>query len=332
MGLFDKKFCSVCGEKIGLLGNRKLEDGNLCKNCAAQLSPWFSERRHSTVDEIKKQLAYREENRSRVAQFRITRSFGENWKVMLDDSHSWVTVTRAGNLEEENPDILDFNAVTGCRLDIDESRTELMRTGTDGKRISYSPPRYEYHYDFNIIITVNNPYFDEMEFRLNSDTVEIVSEASAPMNRNLGRTLLGNRSLTFDPSYNVEYQQYKHMGDEICGALSCLRSGVQVPQEAGAFTPAATTVPVPTTAPVCAPAPGVPTAPAPAAAPAVSGPWTCSCGAVNKGKFCAECGKPKPAGVPQYKCDKCGWEPEDPAHPPKFCPECGDPFDDGDVK
>ena len=59
--------------------------------------------------------------------------------------------------------------------------------------------------------------------------------------------------------------------------------------------------------------------------------WTCTCGAVNKGKFCAECGKPKPAGVPQYKCDKCGWEPADPQHPPKFCPECGDPFDDGDI-
>ena len=59
--------------------------------------------------------------------------------------------------------------------------------------------------------------------------------------------------------------------------------------------------------------------------------WTCSCGAVNKGKFCAECGAKKPAGVPQYKCDKCGWEPEDPAHPPRFCPECGDPFDAGDL-
>ena len=59
--------------------------------------------------------------------------------------------------------------------------------------------------------------------------------------------------------------------------------------------------------------------------------WTCACGAVNKGKFCAECGAKKPAGVPQYKCDKCGWEPADPQHPPKFCPECGDPFDDGDI-
>ena len=59
--------------------------------------------------------------------------------------------------------------------------------------------------------------------------------------------------------------------------------------------------------------------------------WTCSCGAVNKGKFCSECGSKKPAGVPQYKCDKCGWEPEKGSKAPKFCPECGDPFDDGDL-
>ena len=59
--------------------------------------------------------------------------------------------------------------------------------------------------------------------------------------------------------------------------------------------------------------------------------WTCSCGAVNKGKFCSDCGAKKPAGVPQYRCDKCGWEPEKGAAPPKFCPECGDPFDNGDT-
>ena len=59
--------------------------------------------------------------------------------------------------------------------------------------------------------------------------------------------------------------------------------------------------------------------------------WKCPCGKVNTGKFCSECGAKKPAGVPQYKCDKCGWTPEDPAKAPKFCPECGDPFDGGDL-
>lgn len=58
--------------------------------------------------------------------------------------------------------------------------------------------------------------------------------------------------------------------------------------------------------------------------------WTCVCGEVNLGKFCAECGAKKPEGAPLYKCDKCGFEPEDPKNPPKFCPECGDIFDDSD--
>lgn len=60
--------------------------------------------------------------------------------------------------------------------------------------------------------------------------------------------------------------------------------------------------------------------------------WNCSCGALNKGKFCSECGKPKPQGAPLYRCDKCGWEPDDPHNPPKFCPECGDPFTDSDIQ
>ena len=60
--------------------------------------------------------------------------------------------------------------------------------------------------------------------------------------------------------------------------------------------------------------------------------WVCSCGTANKGNFCTSCGSKRPAGEPLYRCDKCGWEPDDPKNPPKFCPECGDRFDDSDIK
>ena len=65
--------------------------------------------------------------------------------------------------------------------------------------------------------------------------------------------------------------------------------------------------------------------------PADDGSWTCSCGQKNPGKFCSNCGGRRPAGVPQYRCDKCGWQPADPTKAPRFCPECGDPFDNGDI-
>lgn len=258
MGLFDKKYCDICGEKIGLLGNRKLEDGNLCKDCAKKLSPWFSERRNSTVSEIKEQLAYREKNRERAAQFRTTRSYGEDWKLLLDEEHRWFTVTRARDLADANPDILDYTALTGCRVDIDESRTEQMREDADGKEVSYVPPRYEYSYDFDIIISVNHPYFDEMRFRLNDSFVYIEPQStvqrpmmgqrrwrarcSAPMAgqmqrpmpgqmqrpmagrpQPMGRTMMGQTMnvapVNFDPENSMEYRKYREMGDEIRAAL-----------------------------------------------------------------------------------------------------------------
>ena len=153
--LFEKKVCSVCDGEIGLLGNRKLEDGNLCKECAKKLSPWFDDRRHSTVDQIKEQLEYREANKEKVAAFRVTRSFGERLRVLLDEDAGVFMVTsesKPQEIAEENPDVLAFSDVTGCELDIEEDRTELMREGKDGQEVSYVPPRYCYEYDFYVRI------------------------------------------------------------------------------------------------------------------------------------------------------------------------------------
>ena len=282
MGLFDKKYCDICGEKIGLLGNRKLEDGNLCKDCAKKLSPWFSDRRRSTVEDIKGQLAYREENREKAAQFRTTRSFGEDWKVLLDEEHRWFTVTRARDLAEANPDILDFDAITSCRVDIDEDRREQMREDSDGKEVSYVPPRYEYSYDFFLVIAVRHPYFDEMRFSLNSSSVYYEPQklpqrapmSHAPMDRPSGRPKMINASRV-DPEDCAEYRKYRQMGDEICQALEQARSGGKqpagaAPEENIIMREAAQDIPA-------------------------AGPWTCpACGGANTGKFCEYCGSPRP--------------------------------------
>ena len=52
--------------------------------------------------------------------------------------------------------------------------------------------------------------------------------------------------------------------------------------------------------------------------PAPAGEWKCACGAVNTGKFCAECGQPKPASD-EWTC-ACGT-----VNKGKFCANCGSP-------
>ena len=99
-GLFEKKQCSICGGDIGLLGNRKLEDGNCCKNCAAKLSPWFSDRRSSTVEEIKAQIDMREQNKELVKAFNTTRTMGRSTKVYVDENAGKFMVTPAGSPPE----------------------------------------------------------------------------------------------------------------------------------------------------------------------------------------------------------------------------------------
>ena len=103
-----------------------------------QALPWFSDRRQSTVAEIQEQLAYREANQARVSSFRTTRTLGERTKVLLDEDAGLFMVTSARRWEEANPDVLSFSDVTGCKLDIDEHRTEIEYRDKDGERQSFS--------------------------------------------------------------------------------------------------------------------------------------------------------------------------------------------------
>ena len=171
MGLFDKKVCDICGEKIGLLGNRKLDDGNLCKDCAKKLSPWFEDRRHSTVEDIKRQLEYREKNKKAVMDFCITRQINtRNYNVFIDDNKGNFTVARKLDVNE-NPDIVPLSAVVQCRVDVERQQNEETYTTKDGETVSYQPPVYKYEFDYTMRIKVKTPWFDDMDFRLNTFSI-----------------------------------------------------------------------------------------------------------------------------------------------------------------
>ena len=170
--LFEKKCCDICGGEIGLMGNRKLADGNLCKECAAKLSPLFDERRQSTVEQIREQLLYRAENEGRVAAFNPTRTLGARTKVLIDDNAGAIIVTASSRWRDVNPDVIAFDQVTGCAAEVREFKTELREKKPDGTTARYDPPRYEIEYDVWVVVNVNSPYFDEIAFKTNDARLE----------------------------------------------------------------------------------------------------------------------------------------------------------------
>lgn len=177
MGLFDKLFakkeCDICGGEIGLLGNRKLEDGNLCKECAKKLSPFFEDRRESTVAQIREQLAYREANKEVVAAFNPTKVVEcDRYTLYFDEDKKQFIVENDRNWRAANPDVIDYAMVTGCEIDIDESKDEITYKDKEGQEKSYVPPRYKYFYDFNLILHINHSYFDRLSIQVNNTQAE----------------------------------------------------------------------------------------------------------------------------------------------------------------
>lgn len=210
MGLFDrlkKQDCEICGKEVGILGYKKLEDGEICKDCVKLLSPWFSDRRHSTVESIKAQIAYREENKKAVAAFKASKVIGKTTKVHIDEAAGKFMVVRTADIAAENPDVIDISAVTGCELDIRETTQEIKQT-VDGKQESYNPPRFKYLYDFDVVITVNHPYFDEIRYNLSPGYVTVDPYSG-----------FGLMTRSVNPRSNREYMEYENMGDEIRNAL-----------------------------------------------------------------------------------------------------------------
>ena len=224
MGLFDvfkKKDCEICGKEVGMFGYKKLEDGEICKDCVKLLSPWFDDRRHSTVEQIKAQLAYREENKAALNAFRPTVAYGERYTLraeLVNGVPSRFVVERTDSYKEENADIVNFKDVTSFNIDVREHNREIKYRNSKGEEVSYHPPRYEYSYDFYAEINVNHPYFNEMHFQLNRDTIEL---ETVERRSGLGINLFGSG---FDPTLYPEYRQMRAECDEL---EELFRAGMQ---------------------------------------------------------------------------------------------------------
>ena len=293
MGLFDKKICDICGEKIGLLGNRKLDDGNLCKDCAKKLSPWFEERRHSTVEDIKRQLEYREKNKKAVMDFCITRQINtRNYNVFIDDNKGNFTVARKLDVNE-NPDIVPLSAIVQCRVDVDQQQQEETYT-KDGETVSYQPPVYKYEFDYTMRIKVKNPWFDDMDFRLNTFSISSDNRGELMEVEQTGHQIIA--ALTPNAAGMQQSGMYMNSGMQQSGMY--MNNGMQQPgmnmssgmqqsgmymnngmqqsgmymnngmQQSGMNMNNGMQQP--------------------------GGLWKCQCGAENTGRFCEYCGQPRP--------------------------------------
>ena len=237
MGLFDKKYCEFCGEKLGIFGHTTLKDGYICKKCAAQISHWWSIGKQTSVADIHEHLMYRSENKAKVEAFRVTRTIGDNTKILFDDEARRLMITASNDFTKSNPDVFDYDDVTSARWDVNESRTEITYKTEKSSFTSYDPKRYTYRYDFYVTAYVKNPYFDTVRFKVNSSYVSIdpwaegeAKEAAARATHHQSVYGYGIQppkqapigpvdKYTPDIEHNEDYQNYRALCEEIVYAL-----------------------------------------------------------------------------------------------------------------
>lgn len=189
MGLFDKKDCSICGAKIGLLGNKKLKDGNMCKDCASKLSVWFQDRSDSTVAEINSQLGIRKAYADMLEKnFIVSRAYGEFGCILIDEvdgifvalpdtSDSFFgeakVVTSIDQIKDKKPDVIMFKEVEGVDVNVTVTSREEKQT-VDGNQVSYNPKHMIYMALFSVTIRLKgHPFIKTMTVPLNNGAIQI---------------------------------------------------------------------------------------------------------------------------------------------------------------
>ncbi len=289
MGLFDKKYCDICGNQIKFLGNKKVEDGNICKDCSSKLSPFFSDRKSSTIAQIKQQLQYRQQNSINLKSFNPNKIIGKRWKFYIDTNSRKFAVSSSSDYKKANADLIDFNSIQKFEAKVKEDRDEIYTKDNEGKNVSYIPPRYEYEYKFEVKLYVNNPYFDDIDIELSymdradsctsqlfMEYEQMVSELSQILT---GKPYVLDKSsfLTTEASYSNNYNYQNSYSQTNTYQNNNLNQ---------------------------------------------QSSWTCpNCGTLNTSNFCGTCGSAKPVIQSANRfCPNCGTKVDSTV---RFCPQCG---------
>ena len=189
MGLFKKEVCVLCAGKTGML-DKKCIDGKICKDCRDKLSVWFDDYKDSTQTDLLRQIQQKNIDEAEAAHHAFNRIYGESGVILIDDEARLFTalpstskklfgnsiqVSSIHDVLDFHPDLISFDSVKDIEIDIQEMTHEQKRT-VDGKQVSYTPPRYEYHYVFTLRFKIEDPdrpYVKSAYVTLNRDAVKI---------------------------------------------------------------------------------------------------------------------------------------------------------------
>ncbi len=232
MGIFSKKDCSFCGAQSGLLSNRKLADGNICKDCRARLSPFYDLTNKDTVANIAAQLEYRQRNMAELDSFRPTVAAGDRGKVFIDMDSGKFTFATERELREGNPDLFDLSGLHSCTFYAKETIFKGDENESD-----------RFDYDFYLKVSVDHPFVRNFSYRYNAQSVS--NRRNRIRESEIRKIYLGQKEIKSGFSallsgvdkratenYLNLYAAGQDMIDALTGAAAAFRTGQGYPQPA----------------------------------------------------------------------------------------------------
>ena len=235
MGLFDKilekKICSICGGTIEHFTNTKLKNGNCCRECINELSPWYQNIKNSSVEAIQRQVYWRKQNYEKLNSFCPTKILGTEYKILIDEEKCQFAVSKSQNFRAEKCDIIDGFCINRCVIDVVESSKEVQYRDSNDDIQSFEPPYFAYSYDFFIEIGVNIPYINTIRFKLNTEAInngqkEIINMAQSGIVNKIRDRMYTGKSYNNGKTSNAEevkrsvtYRKYEEMSNDIKACL-----------------------------------------------------------------------------------------------------------------